>query len=200
MIPHPVAAQATCSPGAEPAVGRILIAGGEPGIRSLIGGALAAAGYVTDLASTGTEGLRQALECHYDLIILDLGTPGPGPAPGSGLSASPRRGHRGRAAPTGPRTADGGYRTRPGAADPAGIPAAEGTGRTRRPAGSQGQAPGRGMGIRLRPRVERRRCVRPAPAIQTRLRPDHDGARRRLPARRPVTRSAARQAAARDPP
>ncbi len=77
MIPHPVAAQATCSPGAEPAAGRILIAGGEPGIRSLIGGALAAAGYVMDLASTGTEGLRRALECHYDLIILDLGTPGP---------------------------------------------------------------------------------------------------------------------------
>ena len=77
MIPHPVAAQATCSPGAEPAAGRILIAGGEPGIRSLIGGALAAAGYVTDLASTGTKGLRRALECHYDLIILDLGTPGP---------------------------------------------------------------------------------------------------------------------------
>ena len=77
MIPHPVAAQATCSPGAEPAAGRILIVGGEPGIRSLIGGALAAAGYVTDLASTGTEGLRRALECHYDLIILDLGTLGP---------------------------------------------------------------------------------------------------------------------------
>ena len=75
MIPHPGAAQATGSPGAGPAASRILIAGGEPKIRSLIGGALAAAGYVTDLASTRTEGLRRAMECHYDLIILDLGMP-----------------------------------------------------------------------------------------------------------------------------
>jgi DNA-binding response OmpR family regulator len=77
MIPHPGAAQATCSQGRGRATGRILVVGNDPTIRSLISRALAAAGYVTDLASTGTEGLRRAPECHYDLIILDLLTADP---------------------------------------------------------------------------------------------------------------------------
>jgi len=72
MIPRPRAAQATSSQGIGRAASRILVVGNDPTIRSLIGRALAAAGYVTDLASTGTEDLRRAPECHYDLIILDL--------------------------------------------------------------------------------------------------------------------------------
>jgi two-component system, OmpR family, response regulator len=58
-----------------PAAKRILTVDDEPKIRSFIGRALAAAGYGTDLASTGMEGLRQALTGHYDLIILDLVMP-----------------------------------------------------------------------------------------------------------------------------
>jgi two-component system, OmpR family, response regulator len=54
---------------------RILAVDDEPNIRSFIGRALTAAGYVTDSASTGTEGLRRALAHHYDLIILDLVMP-----------------------------------------------------------------------------------------------------------------------------
>ena len=72
MIPRPRAAQATSSQGIGRAASRILVVGNDPTIRSLIGRALAAAGYVTDLASTGIEDLRGAPECHYDLIILDL--------------------------------------------------------------------------------------------------------------------------------
>ena len=74
MTPHPGAAQATCSPGIGRATGRVLVVGNDSTISSLISRALAAAGYMTDLASTGTEGLRRARECHYDLIILDLVT------------------------------------------------------------------------------------------------------------------------------
>jgi two-component system, OmpR family, response regulator len=74
MLPHTAAgapvAQEPC-----PAAKRILVVDDEPNIRSFIGRALAAAGYLTDFASTGTEGLRQALEDHYDLIILDLVMP-----------------------------------------------------------------------------------------------------------------------------
>lgn len=60
MIRHPEAARAVSSRRAGPAAGRILIVGGEPAIRSLIGRALAGAGHVTDLAGTRTEGLRRA--------------------------------------------------------------------------------------------------------------------------------------------
>jgi len=58
-----------------PAPKRILTVDDEPKIRSFIGRALEAAGYVTDCASTGMEGLRQALTGDYDLIILDLVMP-----------------------------------------------------------------------------------------------------------------------------
>jgi two-component system, OmpR family, response regulator len=55
--------------------GRILIVDDEPKISSFIGRALAAAGYATELADTGAEGLRRALQFRYDLVILDLVMP-----------------------------------------------------------------------------------------------------------------------------
>jgi DNA-binding response OmpR family regulator len=72
MIPRPGAGQATSSQGTGRATSRILIVGNDPTIRSLIGRALVAAGFVTDLASTRMEDLRRPPECHYDLIVLDL--------------------------------------------------------------------------------------------------------------------------------
>ena len=76
MISHQGAAQTTLAQAASPAAARrILIIDDEPNIRSFIGRALTAAGYVTDLAQNGTQGVRQALEGHYDLIILDLVMP-----------------------------------------------------------------------------------------------------------------------------
>jgi two-component system OmpR family response regulator len=56
-------------------LGRILIVDDEPKIRSFIGRALAAAGYVTEFADSGAEGLRRALATRYDLVILDLVMP-----------------------------------------------------------------------------------------------------------------------------
>ncbi len=55
--------------------GRILIIDDEPKISSFVGRALTTAGYLTDVANSGVAGLRQALETHYDLIILDLVMP-----------------------------------------------------------------------------------------------------------------------------
>ena len=55
--------------------GRILIVDDEPKIRSFIGRALSAAGYATEFADCGTEGLRRALDAYYDLVILDLVMP-----------------------------------------------------------------------------------------------------------------------------
>ena len=69
------AAQATFTHPAEAIPARILVADDEPGIRAFIGRALAAAGYVTDFAATGSAALSQALSSHYDLIILDLVMP-----------------------------------------------------------------------------------------------------------------------------
>jgi DNA-binding response OmpR family regulator len=57
------------------AAGRILIIDDEPKISSFVGRALTTAGYLTDVAGSGTAGLRQALDAHYDLIILDLVMP-----------------------------------------------------------------------------------------------------------------------------
>jgi len=74
MTLHHQAARAIVAREPSPAR-RILAVDDEPNIRSFIGRALTAAGYVTDSASTGTEGLRRALACHYDLIILDLVMP-----------------------------------------------------------------------------------------------------------------------------
>ena len=74
MTLHHQAARAIVAQEPSPAR-RILAVDDEPNIRSFIGRALTAAGYVTDSASTGTEGLQRALACHYDLIILDLVMP-----------------------------------------------------------------------------------------------------------------------------
>ena len=54
---------------------RILIVDDEPNIRSFIGRALSAAGYLTGFAGSGSEGLRHALDEHYDLVLLDLVMP-----------------------------------------------------------------------------------------------------------------------------
>ncbi|HEY2263635.1 MAG TPA: response regulator, partial [Streptosporangiaceae bacterium] len=61
-------------PGAEKAR-RILVVDDEPNIRSFIGRALTAAGYLIGFAGSGSEGLRHALDEHYDLVILDLVMP-----------------------------------------------------------------------------------------------------------------------------
>jgi DNA-binding response OmpR family regulator len=58
-----------------PHPGRILIVDDEPKIRSFIGRALSAAGYATEFAASGAEGLQSALGGHYDLVILDLVMP-----------------------------------------------------------------------------------------------------------------------------
>jgi two-component system OmpR family response regulator len=69
------AAQATLNQSADAVAARILVADDEPGIRSFIGRALDAAGYLTDFAATGSEALSRALASHYDLVILDLVMP-----------------------------------------------------------------------------------------------------------------------------
>src|SRR5712691_11088869 len=51
---------------------RILLVDDEEAIRSALGRALAAEGYVIDLSETGSDGLRRALAEPYDLVILDL--------------------------------------------------------------------------------------------------------------------------------
>ena len=63
------------SPVIVPSPGRILIIDDEPEIRSFVGRALRAAGYVAELAGSGTEGLQSALADHFDLVILDLVMP-----------------------------------------------------------------------------------------------------------------------------
>jgi DNA-binding response OmpR family regulator len=76
MISHQESARVRPAPAASPAARRILIVDDEPGIRSFIGCALAAAGYLPDFAVNGTQALAQLLECRYDLVILDLVMPG----------------------------------------------------------------------------------------------------------------------------
>jgi DNA-binding response OmpR family regulator len=75
MISHQESAQVWPAPAASLAARRILIVDDEPEIRSFIGCALAAAGYLPDFAVNGTQALAQLLECRYDLIILDLVMP-----------------------------------------------------------------------------------------------------------------------------
>ena len=72
MIPQPGAVQTHRFSGQGRATSRILTVGDDPAIGSLIGRALAAAGYVTDVAITGTQDLPPVPEPHFDLIILDL--------------------------------------------------------------------------------------------------------------------------------
>ena len=63
------------SPVIVPSPGRILIIDDEPEIRSFVGRALSAAGYIAEPAGSGTEGLESALTGQYDLVILDLVMP-----------------------------------------------------------------------------------------------------------------------------
>ena len=76
MISHQELARVRPAPAASPAARRILIVDDEAGIRSFIGCALAAAGYLPDFAANGTQALAQLFECRYDLVILDLVMPG----------------------------------------------------------------------------------------------------------------------------
>src|SRR5215469_10555318 len=76
MISHRESARVRPARAASPAARRILIVDDEPGIRSFIGCALAAAGYLPDFAVDGTQALAQLRECRYDLVILDLVMPG----------------------------------------------------------------------------------------------------------------------------
>jgi DNA-binding response OmpR family regulator len=55
---------------------RILVVDDEPQIRTLIGRALAEAGYSTDLAGDGDAALTLAATQHYAMAILDLMMPG----------------------------------------------------------------------------------------------------------------------------
>ena len=75
MTVHHIAARTVVAQEPSPAARRILTVDDEPKIRSFIGRALTGAGYLTDSASTGKEGLREALTGQYDLIILDLVMP-----------------------------------------------------------------------------------------------------------------------------
>ena len=72
---EPAATYPALTAGASTAGKRILIVDDEPNIRSFIGRALGAAGYLTGFSPSGSQGLRHALEGHYDLIILDLVMP-----------------------------------------------------------------------------------------------------------------------------
>src|SRR5262249_60517975 len=75
MISYQESAQVRPAPAASPAARRILIVDDEPMIRSFIGCAMAAAGYLADFAVNGTQALAQLLECHYDPVIPDLVLP-----------------------------------------------------------------------------------------------------------------------------
>jgi DNA-binding response OmpR family regulator len=51
---------------------RILVIDDDKAMRSVLGRALVSEGLATDLAGTASEGLKQARDKHYDLVILDL--------------------------------------------------------------------------------------------------------------------------------
>lgn len=68
MIPDLGAVQATSAPGAGQVMSRIVIVGNDPEVRSVIGRALAAAGYVTDVSGGWAEGVCVS-ECHDELIV-----------------------------------------------------------------------------------------------------------------------------------
>src|SRR5260370_1386149 len=76
MNAHQVTGGANGAPAGPVARARILLVDDEEAIRSALGRALAAEGYVTDLAETGSDGLKRALAEPYDLVILDLLLPG----------------------------------------------------------------------------------------------------------------------------
>jgi len=76
MTSHQVAVQGGQGVQGADGSARILIVDDEPNIRSFIGRALSAAGYLPAFASSGSEALRHALGTHYDLVLLDLVMPG----------------------------------------------------------------------------------------------------------------------------
>ncbi|MDO9208685.1 MAG: response regulator transcription factor [Sulfuricurvum sp.] len=53
----------------------ILIVDDDPSIRRLLAMTLAFAGFMTETAATGKEGLKKGADKHFDLILLDLGLP-----------------------------------------------------------------------------------------------------------------------------
>ena len=75
MASHQAAAQGGSGVQGAEGSARILIVDDEPNIRSFIGRALSAAGYLPAFASSGSEALRHALGTHYDLVLLDLVMP-----------------------------------------------------------------------------------------------------------------------------
>jgi DNA-binding response OmpR family regulator len=75
MASHQAATQGGSGVQGAEGPARILIVDDEPNIRSFIGRALAAAGYLPAFASSGSEALRHALGTHYDLVLLDLVMP-----------------------------------------------------------------------------------------------------------------------------
>jgi DNA-binding response OmpR family regulator len=75
MTSHQAAAQGGSGVQGAEGSARILIVDDEPNIRSFIGRALAAAGYLPAFASSGSEALQHALGTHYDLVLLDLVMP-----------------------------------------------------------------------------------------------------------------------------
>jgi len=75
MASHQAAAQGGSGVQGAEGSARILIVDDEPNIRSFIGRALAAAGYLPAFASSGSEALQHALGTHYDLVLLDLVMP-----------------------------------------------------------------------------------------------------------------------------
>ncbi|MFA6197049.1 MAG: response regulator transcription factor [Sulfurimonas sp.] len=53
----------------------ILIIDDDSSIRRLLAMTLAFAGFMTEMAATGKEGLKKGSDKHFDLILLDLGLP-----------------------------------------------------------------------------------------------------------------------------
>ena len=53
----------------------ILIIDDDPSIRRLLAMTLAFAGFMTETAATGKDGLKKGSDKHFDLILLDLGLP-----------------------------------------------------------------------------------------------------------------------------
>jgi DNA-binding response OmpR family regulator len=56
---------------------RILIAADDPSVASLLVDALSADGYVTSVVGDGRQALDRAASGEFDLVILDIGLPGP---------------------------------------------------------------------------------------------------------------------------
>ena len=73
-----------------PAVSRILIAEDEPRLASFLEKGLRAAGYTTTVCPDGLQAAAMALDDDFDLLVLDIGLPGPGRLRGAARDAQPR--------------------------------------------------------------------------------------------------------------